>query len=317
MLNQRRAASGDPLAASFIRRVPALKLTGERPIEGKTPDSLLALHAAGYREVLERLGPGALLDVGCGLGDGTARFLGGGRTVVGVDYEPSAALAARRTYGRHGLRAACTDGARLGLRTGAVSWACSSHLIEHFTEPEGHVAEMARVLDDDGTAFFITPNAPADFENPYHVHLFEPPELRRLLGRHFADVEVLGLDGTPEVKADFERRRRTARRLLALDVFDLRHRRPRRWYVGLHAAGRSPIRSWPGAAPTGRRRSPPSTSRSPRRSTPAPWSCWPSPAAPAAPDPAPRGSVCASHSLVRPKSTQKRTGRHGHNPPSW
>jgi hypothetical protein len=40
------------------------------------------------------------------------------------------------------------------------------------------------------------------------------------------------------VKADFERRRRWARRLLALDVFDLRHRLPRRWYVRLHAAGR-------------------------------------------------------------------------------
>jgi len=33
----------------------ALKLTGERPMEGSTPDSLLALHDAGYREVLARL----------------------------------------------------------------------------------------------------------------------------------------------------------------------------------------------------------------------------------------------------------------------
>ena len=49
-----------------------MKLTGERPIEGQTPDSLLALHAAGYREVIERLGSGRLLDLGCGLGDGSA-----------------------------------------------------------------------------------------------------------------------------------------------------------------------------------------------------------------------------------------------------
>ena len=77
-----------------------MRLTGERPIEGKTPDSLLALHAAGYREVLARVGPGALLDLGCGLGDGSARFLGGGRRVTGVDYDPAtAALAARRHPG--------------------------------------------------------------------------------------------------------------------------------------------------------------------------------------------------------------------------
>jgi SAM-dependent methyltransferase len=188
--------------------------------------------------VLERVGPGAFLDVGCGLGDGTARFLGGGRSVVGVDYEPAAAAAARRTWRDDGLVTACSDGARLALRTGSFDWVCSSHLIEHFTAPEGHVAEIARVLADDGAAFFITPNAPADFENPYHVHLFEPPQLCEMLGRHFADVEVLGLDGTERVKADFERRRRLARRVLALDVFGLRHRLPQRWFVALHAAGR-------------------------------------------------------------------------------
>jgi SAM-dependent methyltransferase len=118
---------------------------------------------------------------------------------------------------------------------------CSSHLIEHFHAPEGHVAEISRVLDPEGAAFFITPNAPADFENPYHVHLFEADELHAMLGRHFDEVEVLGLDGNAEVKADFERRRKTANRLLALDVFDLRHRMPERWFIALHATARRVI----------------------------------------------------------------------------
>ena len=38
-----------------------MELTGERPMEGSTPDSLLALHDAGYREVRLRLGPGRVL----------------------------------------------------------------------------------------------------------------------------------------------------------------------------------------------------------------------------------------------------------------
>jgi SAM-dependent methyltransferase len=130
------------------------------------------------------------------------------------------------------------DGARLALRTASFDWVCSSHLIEHFVDPGGHAGEIARVLRADGAAFFITPNAPADFENPYHVTLFEPHDLRELLGRFFDEVEVIGLDGSPAVKEDFERRRRTARRLLALDVFDLRHRLPRRWFVGMHGIAR-------------------------------------------------------------------------------
>jgi SAM-dependent methyltransferase len=213
-----------------------MRLTGERPIAGKTPDSLLALHAAGYREVVARIGPGALVDLGCGLGDGSARFLGGGRRVTGVDYDPATAALAAELH--PGLTATCSDAAELALRSGAFDWACSSHLIEHFRRPERHVAEVSRVLAPGGVAFFITPNAPADFENPFHVHLFEPDELTEVLGRHFAHVQLWGLDGDAVVKAEFERRRRVARRLLAVDVFQLRHRLPAARYVQLHAAGR-------------------------------------------------------------------------------
>ena len=35
-----------------------MKLTGERPMRDVTPDSLLAFHDAGYREVINRLGRG-------------------------------------------------------------------------------------------------------------------------------------------------------------------------------------------------------------------------------------------------------------------
>ena len=55
-----------------------MKLTGERPMEGATPDSLLALHDAGYREVVARLGPGVVVDVGCGVGDETVATRGTG-----------------------------------------------------------------------------------------------------------------------------------------------------------------------------------------------------------------------------------------------
>lgn len=210
------------------------RLTGERPMEGVTPDSLLALHAAGYRTVIERLGPGTMLDVGCGQGFESARFLSADRSVVGADYSPEAVAAARDRWGREGLSVAQMDALALGFAEGSFRWACSSHLIEHFEDPEGHVRELSRVLADDGTVFFLTPNAPADFENPFHIHLFEPPELEEMLGRHFHEVSVQGLDAVPHVKADFTARRVKADKVLALDVFDLRHRIPRSWYVGVY-----------------------------------------------------------------------------------
>ncbi len=217
-----------------MARGASAKLTGERPHQGVTPDSLLALHAAGYRAVLERLGPGPLLDVGCGQGFESVGFAGPDRPVVGVDYSGEATSVARARFGRAGLRVAQMDALALGFAGGAFSAVCSSHLIEHFVHPEGHVAELARVLADDGTAFFLTPNEPADFENPFHVHLFDRQSLVELLGRYFDDVWLGGVDAVPEVKADFAARRAKAKKVLALDLFDLRHKIPRRWYIATY-----------------------------------------------------------------------------------
>jgi len=213
-----------------------VKLTGERPMQGATPDSLLALHDAGYREVVARLGPGLVLDVGCGVGDETARLDAPDRIVVGVDYSAPTAREAAAEWGPGATRGkqvrfAAMDGARLGLQDGVIDWACSSHIIEHFTNPALHVAELARVLAPDGTAFVITPNAPADFENPFHVYLFEPSHLRSLLSLFFSEVEVLGLEGDEALHADFAARRASGERLLKLDVLRLRRRLPRRVYV--------------------------------------------------------------------------------------
>ena len=216
-----------------------MKLTGERPIEGKTPDSLLALHAAVYREVRDRLEPaGTFLDLGCGLGDGTASFADGERVLVGIDYDIDTAVLASTDKADVGLMTACSDGSSLCIADDSFDYVCSSHLIEHFVDPSFHAREVSRVLAADGTAFFITPNKPADFENPYHVYLFERDDLAEMLGRYFDDVEVLGLDATPMVKADFEKRRNLAKKLLKLDPLGLRHKLPRNWFVALHAAGR-------------------------------------------------------------------------------
>jgi SAM-dependent methyltransferase len=173
------------------------KLTGERPQQGVTPDSLLALHEAGYRAVLDRIGTGRILDVGCGQGFESARFLSPDRRVFGADYSSEAVSMAASRYGQDGLRVAQMNALALGFAGGSFDGACSSHLIEHFTDPEPHVAEMARVIAPDGVVCILTPNKPADFENPFHLHLFEREELRRMLERHFDSVWLGGSTPRP------------------------------------------------------------------------------------------------------------------------
>ncbi len=88
-------------------------------MEGVTPDSLLALHAAGYRTVIERLGKGTVLDVGCGQGFESARFLADDRQVVGVDYSAEAVELARANWSADGLDVAQMNALALGFAEGA------------------------------------------------------------------------------------------------------------------------------------------------------------------------------------------------------
>jgi len=210
------------------------RLTGERPQQGVTPDSLLTLHAAGYRAMRERLEPGRLLDVGCGQGFESVTLSAPDRPVVGVDYSADAVDFARTTFGSDTFEVVQMDAFDLGFADGTFRSVCSSHLIEHFHEPARHVAEMARVVADDGAVYVLTPNEPADFENPFHLHLFTAPELRTMLEEHFEEVWLGGVDAVDWVKADFAERRAKARKVLALDVFDLRHRIPQSWYVAAY-----------------------------------------------------------------------------------
>jgi ubiquinone/menaquinone biosynthesis C-methylase UbiE len=207
------------------------KLTGERPMQGSTPDSLLALHDAGYREVAHRLGAGVVLDIGCGVGDQTARLTAPDRLVLGADYSTVTIVDTGRRHDHDGMCFAGMDGSRLGVRDGAIDWVVSSHIIEHFANPLQHVAELARVLRGDGTAFVITPNAPADFENPFHLYLFEREHLVSMLSLMFEEVECVGLEGDDVVQRDFAARRASGERILRLDVFGLRHHLPRGAYV--------------------------------------------------------------------------------------
>jgi SAM-dependent methyltransferase len=194
----------------------------------------VALHEAGYVIVDRHIGDGIGVDIGCGLGTESSALARPGRQVIGIDYDPETARSASTRLDG----AVCADARVLPIASGRLDWVCSSHIIEHFTDPERHVAEIARVLRPGGTAVFLTPNAPADFENPFHVHLFLPDELRRLLEAHFGDVVLHGLDGNERVSAEFARRRRTGRRILALDVFGLRHRLPDRALAAVHSIGR-------------------------------------------------------------------------------
>ena len=158
--------------------------------------------------------------------------------MVGVDYDPDTAAAAVGSHGAAGLRTECADGSMLGLRTDAFDDVCSSHLIEHFDGPGAPRTGGGAGARPGRYGVLPHPERAGGLREPLPRVPVHPGLLREMLGRHFASVEVRGLDATETVKEDFATRRAMAEKMLRLDPLGLRHRLPRRAFVWLHATGR-------------------------------------------------------------------------------
>jgi SAM-dependent methyltransferase len=204
-------------------KLPRVKITGERvvtPAGGFNPT--WQRHVAAYALAEPELGPGRVLDLGCGIGH--SFHLLAPRETVGVDLDAGSLAGQERETVVADMRA-------LPFADGSFASVLSVQSLEHVPDPERVLAEAARVLEPDGVAVFVTPNRltlgrPDEIIDPYHHVELSAPELRALCGRCFASVAVRGLFGSTRYMELFDGERRTLARLLALDPLRLRRAVP-------------------------------------------------------------------------------------------
>jgi SAM-dependent methyltransferase len=181
-------------------------------------------HRAEYRLCSSLLGPGRVLDLGCGTGHSFQLL--SPRETVGVDVEPSALpQQARETR--------VADMRDLPFSAGAFASVVAIQSIEHVPDPDRMLAEVTRVLEPDGRAIFVTPNRltfgrPDEIVDPYHYAEYDPHELHGQCARFFKSVEVLALHASPRYLAIHDDERRELDRLLARDPLRVRRLVPRR-----------------------------------------------------------------------------------------
>jgi SAM-dependent methyltransferase len=208
-----------------------VKITGERvvsPTGGFNPT--WQRHVAAYVLCEPFLGPGRVLDLGCGVGHSYHRLAP--RDTVGVDLDPNALEGQARETVVADMRALPFDDA-------SFSSVIAIQSIEHVPDPERAVAEAARVLEPDGAAVFVTPNRltlgrPDEVIDPYHYVEFDAGELGDLCRGSFAKVEVWGLAGSDAYMEIFREERAKLDRLLRLDPLRLRRLVPRRLRQSLY-----------------------------------------------------------------------------------
>lgn len=181
--------------------------------------SLLAYHAAA-----ERIS-GDVLEIGTGSGYGIEVAAPRARKFVTIDKHAPAPelLTAPNVEFRQ-----CTV-PPLPFADASFDCVITFQVIEHIEQDAQFVREIARVLRPGGLLILTTPNAPMSLtRNPWHVREYTPEQLRELLARDFAQIEMLGVAGNEKVMAYYENNRRSVQRITRWDILGLQHRLPRR-----------------------------------------------------------------------------------------
>ena len=170
-----------------------IEFTGERFVPG-VPGEIALEHWHRYAFARRFVAGRRALDVACGEGYGSALLAAVAANVVGIDVAADVvAHAALRYRDRANLRFETGSAAKLPLADKSIDAVVSFETIEHLPREDQArmLAEIARVLTDDGVLILSAPNPveyshKRSYRNPFHLHEPSREELDAMLGQWFA-----------------------------------------------------------------------------------------------------------------------------------
>lgn len=139
----------------------------------------------------------AVLDAGCGVGDGTYMLAEAVKNITAIEADKEALHKARQEFNHPNIDYAVCDCRSLCFRNEAFEAVVSLEVIEHFKEQEIFLSEMLRVLKKGGVAVISTPNREmikklGSTSNATHVKELTLEEFTDMLSRYFVSVELYG-----------------------------------------------------------------------------------------------------------------------------
>jgi SAM-dependent methyltransferase len=165
----------------------------ERFEPGERRADLMAIeHQLRYRWAAELAAGKAVLDAGCGTGYGSQILMeAGARRVVGIDVDKDALP----NRGHENLEFAVADVHELPHADAEFDLVVCFEVIEHVERPNEAIAELARVLADDGVLLVSSPNRAAyPAGNPHHVYEYLPEELQGAISSHLSRTALYRQD---------------------------------------------------------------------------------------------------------------------------
>ncbi len=155
-----------------------------------------ALRRARYAYAKPLILPGAILDDGCGRGEGISWLTGQGSPtcVCAIDASHTAIDAARAGADKADeINFLVANALDLPFSEDTFDNVLCFEVIEHVRQPLRLLEEVDRVLAPGGRAFLSTPNGLRNFGNPLHVSPFTPREFEAAIAQRWSDYRILGL----------------------------------------------------------------------------------------------------------------------------
>ncbi len=179
-----------------------------------------------YVEAAQRV-QGNLLEVGCGVGRGLKLMMEASDQYTAIDKNDK--LIAQLQVQYPDLRFINQNIPPLSeLADDQFDYVVSFQVIEHIPNDDAFVKEIHRVLKPGGKAIITTPNRLLSLtRNPWHIREYTAEELRKLMGKYFAQLDTLGVHGNEKVQQYYEQNKKSVEWIKRWDVLNLQYRLPR------------------------------------------------------------------------------------------
>ncbi|OGW39029.1 MAG: hypothetical protein A2Y97_02330 [Nitrospirae bacterium RBG_13_39_12] len=184
--------------------------TGERVIEGITPERIWLDHVSRYRFAANYVKNKKVLDIACGSGYGSKILIENGAiSVTGMDISQDTIDYAKNRYVADGLDFIQGDILHVGFPDNFFDIVISFETIEHLKNYRKAILEIRRVLKEDGLLIISSPNrrltSPGKSineppNNEHHFIEFSKEEFTSLLSEYY---EIMGLYGQRPINKVF------------------------------------------------------------------------------------------------------------------
>ncbi len=219
-------------------------ITAERTSSTLSSDNVIRQRQlAAYYEACNYVEGKTVLELGCGEGSGTAILASRAGEITAIDYSDKAIRAASNMLASKDVRFQVKQVPPIDIESDCFDIVVMFQMIEHFSDTDPMIKEIARVLKKGGRLLLSTVNKEESLsDNPFHLREYNREELENALKSHFPRLEFFGLYGDEKHDQYLEKNRSRVGKIMKLDPFNISSKLPRRLRQVLYSAANRMMR---------------------------------------------------------------------------